>query len=106
MFDDYERGIDYYEKGYELRGLYPNKEVEINLLANLTGVCCQLKDTEKARKYYYKSEEIREPQDTVKAYMSLYNWGLILVSEAKYPEAIRTFHKAAEFTKKNQIWFY
>ena len=103
MFDDYERGIDYYEKGYELRGLYPNKEVEINLLANLTGVCCQLKDTEKARKYYYKSEEIREPQDTVKAYMSLYNWGLILVSEAKYPEAIRTFHKAAEFTKKNQM---
>lgn len=103
MFDDYERGIDYYEKGYELRGLYPNKEVEINLLANLTGICCQLKDTEKARMYYYKSEEIREPQDTVKAYMSLYNWGLILVSEEKYPEAIRTFHKAAEFTKKNQM---
>lgn len=103
IFKDYERGIGYYEKGYALCKRYPNKEIEYNLLTNLAGICCYTKDIEKAKEYYRKTEKMKQPNDTVKNYMSIFNWGMILVSEGKLPEAVQYFRKSAEFAQKYRM---
>ncbi|MBC8592829.1 tetratricopeptide repeat protein [Oscillospiraceae bacterium N12] len=103
IFADYERGISYYEKGYALCKQYPNKEVEYNLLTNLAGICCFTKDIEKAKKYYLKTEKMKQPNDTIKNYMSIFNWGLILVSEGKLREAMQSFHRSVDFAQRCQM---
>ena len=95
IFGDYERGINYYETGYSFRKKHPNRKVECDLLSNLTGICCFIHETDKAKRYYEMAETMKQPGDTVKIYMSYYNWGLILASEKKYAQATEYFAKAA-----------
>lgn len=94
-FGDFERGINYYETGFSFHKKYPNQRVECDLLSNLTGICCFIEETDKAKRYYEMTEALIQPGDTVKRYMSYYNWGLILVNEKNYAEAVHYFSKAA-----------
>lgn len=102
-FLDYEMGISYFERAYQLSQTYPNKKREYSLLANLAGAHNYLNNIEEAKKYYYLSKSLTQPGDTLKNYMNLLNWGLILVNEKKYASAIQTFHQSAAFAKKYQM---
>lgn len=50
MFKDYDKGFEYYKKGYAIipKG---DKELTFKLLVNLFGVCLNRKDLKEARKY-------------------------------------------------------
>ncbi len=103
IFQDYEKGTDCYKKGYENCKLYPDKENEYKLLVNLSGISSYIKDTEKARKFYFEAEKLKQPGDTIKNYMSFFNWGLIMKNEGKYAEAIQNFRKAAAYSSKYEM---
>ena len=74
-------GISYYERAYDLSKTYPNPKREYSLLTNLAGAYNYLNNIEEAKKYYYLSVQLTHPKDTLKNYMNLLNWGLILVNE-------------------------
>lgn len=103
VFQEYEKGINYYEKGYENSKLYNDKERGYKLLINLAGICSYIKDIDKAKKYYFEAEKYNQPGDTINNYMSLLNWGLILKNEGKYMEALQNFRKAAYFSSKYKM---
>lgn len=103
IFQDYEKGTDCYKKGYENCKLYPDKENEYKLLVNLSGISSYIKDTEKARRFYFGAEKLKQPGDTIKNYMSLFNWGLIMKNEGKYAEAIQNFRKAASYSSTYEM---
>lgn len=102
-FLDYEMGISYYERAYDLSKTYPNPKREYSLLTNLAGAYNYLNNIEEAKKYYYLSVQLTHPKDTLKNYMNLLNWGLILVNEKKYASAIKTFHQSVLFANKYQM---
>ena len=102
-FLDYEMGISYYERAYDLSKTYPNPKREYSLLTNLAGAYNYLNNIEEAKKYYYLSVQLTHPKDTLKNYMNLLNWGLILVNEKKYTSAIKTFHQSVLFANKCQM---
>lgn len=102
-FMDYEKGINCYEKAYKLCHEYPDKQYEYNALTNMAGAYNYMNNAEMAKNSYFKAKQLTEPQDTIRNYMNLLNWGLILLNEKKYQEAVRTFHQSAVFARKHKL---
>lgn len=103
IFLDYEKGIDYYLKAYELCRKYPERKTEHNILVNLTGMYTYLKDAAKAKKYYRLAEQTREKGNPVDEYMSGYTLSLIQVEDGFAYKAIERLKRLARFAAEKNI---
>lgn len=103
VFDDYAKGLSYYKKGYESCHKYGDKVTEYKVLANMTAVSTQIGNTKEARKYHRMSEKVKNPADKENCYMGIFNFGLILMAEKNYPEAINTCNDLLDYAVKNKM---
>lgn len=103
IFLDYEKGIDYYLKAYELCRKYPERKTEHNILVNLTGMYTYLKDIPKAEKYYKLSEQTKDKGNPVDEYMSGYTWSLIQVEDGNASTAIGKLKRLARYAAEKKI---
>ena len=93
-FGDHSRALSIYEAGYALRGNYPDRATECDILFNMAGMCYFTHDIPKARKYLMLAKRLVDSRDPVKAFMSAYSEGLVLLGE-KSPAGIRKLKEAA-----------
>jgi AraC-like DNA-binding protein len=103
VFGDYAKGLSYYKKGYESCHKYGDKVTEYKVLANMTAVSTQIGNTKEARKYHRMSEKVKNPADKENCYMGIFNFGLILMAEKNYPEAINTYNELLNYAVKNKM---
>mgnify|MGYP002313783237 FL=1 len=103
VFGDYVKGLSYYKKGYESCHKYGDKANEYKILTNMTGVNTAIGNTSAARKYYKMSEKVKNPADKENCYMGIFNFGLILMAEKNYPEAINTYNELLNYAVKNKM---
>lgn len=103
VFGDHSKGLDYYNKGYEFCHKYGDKVNEYKILTNMTGVNTLVGKTEEARKYHYMSEKVKNPADKENCYMGIFNFGLILMAEKNYREAINTYNELLDYAVKNKM---
>ena len=103
VFGDYVKGLSYYKKGYEFCHKYGDKANAYKILANMTKVNIIKGNTSSARKYYKMSEKVKNPADKENCYMGIFNFGLILMAEKNYPEAINTYNELLNYAVKNKM---
>lgn len=103
IFQDYEKGLSYYNTGYKFCRKYGDKANEYKILVNMTGICTFQGDAVKARRYYLMSERLRDSSDKVGSFMSRFNHGLILVAENKDYEALSIFRSSAAYAAGNRL---
>ena len=103
VFGDYVKGLSYYKKGYEFCHKYGDKSNAYKILANMTKVNIIKGNTSSARKYYKMSEKVKNPADKENCYMGIFNFGLILMAEKNYPEAINTYNELLNYAVKNKM---
>ena len=98
-FQDYEKGISCYESGYKWCAEYPDNRCEYSLLTNLVGAYSKLGNAEKTREYYFQMQKKISADDPVRTYMNQLTWGLVLINEKKYRDAIAPFQRAADIAR-------
>ncbi|WP_337642161.1 helix-turn-helix domain-containing protein [Prevotella sp.] len=86
MFKDYDKGFEYYKKGYAIipKG---DKELTFKLLANLFGVCLNRKDLKEARKYRQLMQTSPHPETSETHFYITFSKALLTSEEAHYAEA-------------------
>ena len=103
VFQDFEKGADYYRQGYAFCRKYGDRVNEYKLLVNMSGICTFTGDTESARKYYYASEKLMDRSDPGNIFMSWYNHALILMTEKKYRQAIDLFRRQVDYGMRHRL---
>ena len=103
VFGDYANGLEYYKKGYEYCHKYGDKANAHKILANMTKVSIMRGDMSSARKYYNMSEKVKNPANKENCYMGIFNFGMILMAEKNYPEAINTYNELLNYAVKNKM---
>lgn len=98
VFGDHAKGLGYYKKGYEFCHKYGDKANEYKILTNMTGVNTIIGRTTEARKYYKMSERIKNSADKENIFMNVFNFGLILMAEKNYREAVKTYNGLLSYT--------
>lgn len=86
MFKDYDKGFEYYKKGYAIipKG---DKELTFKLLANLFGVCLNRKDLKEARKYRQLMQTSPHPETAETHFYTTFSKALLNSEEARYAES-------------------
>lgn len=86
MFKDYDKGFEYYKKGYAIipKG---DKELTFKLLANLFGVCLNRKDLKEARKYRQLMQTSPHPETAETHFYITFSKALLNSEEARYAES-------------------
>lgn len=103
VFQDFEKGMSYYKAGYVYSKKYKDSANEYKLLVNMTGICTFQGNTADARKYHRLSEKLKDPSSKVNNFMSRFNFGLILVAEKRYKEAVALFRKQLSYAHANKL---
>lgn len=103
LFEDYERGCEYYKKALEYCRKYPDKNMECKILINLTGIYTFMGNAEEARKYHSAFEKIRDKNDKVHTFMSMLNTGLINKCAKNHATAIRQLKSLAASSSHHEI---
>lgn len=98
FFEDYERGIVFYEKGYEHCGVRETRKLKWSILSNLTCAYCFTGQLKKAKERYAQMVKTMDRTDEVEVFMQIYCQGLIFQVQGNYPEAIRCLHEAERST--------
>lgn len=93
LFGDYGRALGMFEKGYALRGRYPDKKIECDILINLVGMCYFTNDKDKARKYFTLAKRLIDYSNPAKKFMSVYLEGLVMSLEGN-PKATDILKKS------------
>lgn len=93
LFGDYGRALGMFEKGYALRGKYPDKKIECDILINLVGMCYFTNDKDKARKYFTLAKRLIDYSNPAKKFMSVYLEGLVMSLEGN-PKATDILKKS------------
>lgn len=102
-FLDYETAANYYKKAYAYCQKYPDRETEYKILTNLTNQLILSNHLIEARKYYAKTEQVRDRSNDLYTYMSSYMKGLIERKEGKNLPQIKRFHALAAYAKEKHL---
>ncbi len=102
-FLDYEKAINYYKKAHEYCRKYPDKKIEYKILANLTNLYININNIREAKKYYEKTERVRDRKENLYTFMSSYMQGLIEIKEGIYPKQINRYTQLAKYAKEKKL---
>ena len=103
MFLDWEKGMDYYRKAYELCRKMPDRVTEHDILVNMAGIYTFMKDLPNARKYYKLSERTKDAADPEDVYMSGYTLSLIQINEGDAAPAVARLKELARYAVGKRI---
>ena len=103
MFLDWEKGMDYYRKAYELCRKMPDRVTEHDILVNMAGIYTFMKDLPNARKYYKLSERTKDTADPEDVYMSGYTLSLIQINEGDAAPAVARLKELARYAVGKRI---
>lgn len=97
VFLDYEKGIDYYLKAYRLCRKGLDREVEHDILVNLTGTYTFMGDKDKAWKYYRLSEKTKDPAAPLDVFMSGFTLSLLQIDGPARGDALARLKRLAAY---------
>lgn len=97
VFQDYEKGINCYQKGYDLCKEDKDLNCKYSLVKNLTGAYNYIGDIQSAQKYYDLSLKFTPADDHMKIYLNMLNKGLIEANDGAFNEAAEILKKSAEY---------
>lgn len=103
VFQDYEKGINCYLKGYSLCKDSEDKDCQYSLANNLTGAYNYIKDTENAKKYYALSKKLTPADDHMKIYLNMLNEGLIQTNDGQFHKAAATLQQSAHYAVEHNL---
>lgn len=103
IFLDYEKGVNCYKKALAFTEKQPDRDVEHDILVNLTGILTFMENVGEARKYYKMSENKKDPANPVDVYMSGYNLCLLQLHEENIAPAIARLKRLAVYAKDKGI---
>lgn len=103
IFLDWEKGLDYYHKAYDLVEKYRDRKTEHDILVNMTGIYTFLEDMPEARKYYRLSERTKDTSDPEDVYMSGFTHSLIRICEGDAMKAIACLKSLAVYAKEKKL---
>lgn len=103
LFLEYEKGIDYYLKACYFSRKMADRDLEHDILVNLTGLYTFTGDMANARKFYSMSEKLKDNRDSVDVYMSGYTLSLIQIYEGQTSEAIPRLKKLAHYVVEKRM---
>lgn len=101
--NDYETGIDYYEKGLQICESHPDPDVEKKLLANLSGMITYTGKSAEAEKYRTIARKRYPPVTTEEIFLDGLLDGLLLKSKKQYADAAQKFHEMALYASRTGI---
>lgn len=103
VFQDYEKGINCYLKGYSLCKDSEDWECQYSLTKNLAGAYNYIKDTGNAKKYYALSKKLTPADDHMKIYLNMLNEGLIQYNDGHFHKAAATLQQSAEYAVAHHL---
>lgn len=104
VFEEYEKGINYFNKGLEIwNGCPEESQSAYNILVNITGMHAYLNNTEKAKQHYLQLMSLKGFNSPEHIFMKQYDLGLIKKCENKPEESISIFKDIAVFANKNNL---
>lgn len=95
VFQDYEKGEEYFRKGYELCRAYKDVDTERKLLVNLTGLCLHLDKVDEAVAWHEAALRLKDGTDFENKFMLAFNGGIISRLRRRYAEASACFRRLA-----------
>ena len=102
MFKDYDKGFEYYKKGYQIRPK-ADKDLSFQLLANLFGVCINRKDLKGARKYRQLMYSTPHAQTPANQFFLTFSTALLASQESRYAEANQMLTRLADFCVRSKL---
>lgn len=105
IFQDFERGLWFYRKGYDLSRRYGDINTERKLLINLAGLYIFQGKIAEARKYHEASVKFNDSGDYESKFMNAFNHCLILAAVQDYRSAISGFKSLAEDGIRHKVPF-
>ena len=103
QYKDYEKGAEYFKRGYECSGSGADVDTRRKLLINLTALYVYLGKTAEARKYQQKSVKACAGTGGLNRFMTDFNQGLITAAEGGYADAIARFGRLAAYAVKSGL---
>lgn len=95
LFEDYERGKMYYKEGLEHSRACGDKETEMKLLINLTGIHMFIDKADEARTYFKEMGRVGFKGDDTMRFMTRFNLGLIQIADSNYAAAAANYRTLA-----------
>ena len=96
MFGDYEKGYEYYRKGYDACIKHNNEDTRRRLLINLTGLCLHTGKTAEAEKWHSEAVRMKNAADPENMFMIKLNQGMIWAARGERRKAVDCFKRLAE----------
>ena len=93
VWGDYEKGYEFYRKGYILCSRKPDIDIKRKLLLNLTGLCLHTGKTAEALKWHKAAVRLGDGGNAEYAFMIKLNKGMILADEGKRASASDCFKR-------------
>lgn len=95
VFGDYEKGYEYYRKGYDACAKHPDDDTRRKLLINLTGLCLHMGKTAEAARWHAAAMRMKDAADPETAFMAKLNQGMIWEAGGQRSKAIACFKRLA-----------
>ena len=100
IYQDYEIGRSYYEKALNLNKQYKNPDIDFKILTNLVQVCCFMKDTQQANKYFKEIQFLHLQDSVFKQYFDRFNLGLIYVTDNQSSKGIYYLKQSVDYCQQ------
>lgn len=95
VFDDYEKGYEYFRKGYGACRKHPDPDTERRLLINLTGLCLHTGKTAEAARWHAAAMRMDSVPDPEITFMAKLNQGMLWQAGGRRSKAIAQFKRLA-----------
>ena len=102
MFKDYNKGLEFYKKGFQIRPK-DDKELSFKLLANLFGASIDQNDIEGARRYRQLMYSTPHPHNDINQFMLTFSTALLAAKESHHDVAIRVLNGLVDFSIRTKL---
>lgn len=104
VFSDYESGIAYLLKGYEMAKAHGLENLKSKFLTNIVTSYCRQGKAKEAKRYFKLLEANPDKADPVNGhYFLMYNAARILTAEGRLGEAIRQHERTLDYALKQKM---
>lgn len=103
MFQDYGKGLDYYQKAYRRWNEDKDSVNGYKALVNIVGCCIMRGDISAAHRYHRISERMTDVSDDENNFMRLHHLGLIRMHAKDYGKAVAALRKGLGYARAHKM---
>jgi AraC-like DNA-binding protein/Tfp pilus assembly protein PilF/glutaredoxin-related protein len=103
VFEDFEKSITYYEKGYNYAVQLNNSELQAKILNNMTACFCYMNDVSKAKEYNSRAAKLPLNDSMLQKYIEHLNLGLINMTDGKLITAIDNYKQSIKIASEHNL---